>query len=67
MRASQRHLLLVLGILMMLGVEGAPPVAAQAGHPDRPSRVLAIVLDQTRKDTTARHRMTNVRHLMNGA
>lgn len=66
MRTSRRPLLLVLGIVMLLGIEGAGPVAVQAGHPDRPSRVLIIVLDQARKDTIARYGMSNVQHLMNG-
>ncbi len=51
--------LVLVGTLLM-------PAAVQAGHPDRPSRVLIIVLDQTRKDTIARYGMENVRGLMNG-
>jgi predicted AlkP superfamily pyrophosphatase or phosphodiesterase len=43
----------------------APGQAAQAGgHPDRPSRVLIIMLDQARPDTIQRYGMENVQELM---
>src|SRR6266542_6460382 len=51
--------LVLVGTLLM-------PAAVQAGHPDRPSRVLIIGLGHTRKDTIARYGMENVRGLMNG-
>jgi hypothetical protein len=38
--------------------------AAQAGHRDRPSRVLIVVLDQARPDTIQRYGMENVEALM---
>jgi hypothetical protein len=41
---------------------GSP--AAQAGHRDRPSRVLIVVLDQARPDTIQRYGMENVQTLM---
>jgi arylsulfatase A-like enzyme len=50
-------LALVLGLLL------ASP-AAQATRPDRPSRVLIIVLDQARPDTIQRYGMENVKALM---
>jgi predicted AlkP superfamily pyrophosphatase or phosphodiesterase len=43
---------------------GSP--AAQAGHRDRPSRVLIVVLDQVRPDTIQRYGMENVQTLMRG-
>lgn len=41
---------------------GSP--AAQAGHRDRPSRVLIVVLDQARPDTIQRYGMEDVQTLM---
>jgi hypothetical protein len=63
MRSSR--CLLVLGILALLGAAVAQPMAVQAQPPDTPSRVLVIVLDQTRKDTISRYHMSNVQRLMN--
>ena len=41
------------------------PAVAQAGrHPDRPSRVLIVMLDQARPDTIERYGMKNVQALM---
>jgi hypothetical protein len=63
MRSTPRRFLFALLIVTLLGVQGAAPVAAQA-DPTKPTRVLIIVLDQTRKDTIARYGMSNVQALM---
>ena len=42
----------------------AAPAAQAGGHPDRPSRVLIIMLDQARPDTIERYGMKNVQALM---
>lgn len=64
MRGLRRRLALALGIVAVLGVQGAAPVGA--GTPAAPQRVLVVVLDQTRQDTIARYKMENVKSLMNG-
>ena len=57
-----RMLLLLAGLALLAVVL---PAAAQAGrHPDRPSRVLIIMLDQARPDTVERYGMKNVQALM---
>ena len=66
MKRLRSRVLLALGIVTMLGVQGAGPVAVRASNPDAPERVLIIVLDQTRQDTIARYKMNNVKSLMNG-
>ncbi len=63
MRARTGVLALV-GSLLLVGPVPAPAVV-QAEDPDRPSRVIIIVLDQTRKDTIARYDMQHVEDLTN--
>jgi hypothetical protein len=59
----RRSMVLFLAGLALLAV--LLPAAAQAGrHPDRPSRVLIIMLDQARPDTIERYGMKNVQALM---
>ena len=56
---------MVLFLAGLTVARGAGPAAAQAGrHPDRPSRVLIIMLDQARPDTIERYGMKNVQALM---
>jgi hypothetical protein len=55
----------VLGAVLAWGALAVP--AATAGgrhHPDKPSRVLIIILDQARPDTIERYGMENVQRLM---
>ncbi len=60
---GRRWMVLFLAGLTVLAV--LVPAAAQAGrHPDRPSRVLIIMLDQARPDTIERYGMKNVQALM---
>ncbi|MGQ0669491.1 MAG: alkaline phosphatase family protein [Actinomycetota bacterium] len=57
----------VLGAFVGVGVLAGQllvPPALQAGHPNRPTRVLIIILDQARPDTIQRYNMTNVKALM---
>jgi Type I phosphodiesterase / nucleotide pyrophosphatase len=59
----RRWMILSLAGLALLAV--LLPAAAQAGrHPERPSRVLIIMLDQARPDTIERYGMKNVQALM---
>lgn len=60
---ARRGKLALVGWLLLVGPL-LTPAAVRAGHPDGPSRVLIIVLDQTRKDTIARYGMQNVKDLM---
>jgi arylsulfatase A-like enzyme len=65
MERRRRLVLGALGVLLAWGVLAAP--AAMAGgkhHPDKPSRVLIIMLDQARPDTIERYGMENVQELM---
>jgi len=52
-----------VGAVLLAGQVLVPP-AVQAGHPDRPTRVLIIILDQARPDTIERYKMKNVMALM---
>lgn len=65
MRSLRSRLMLALGLITLLGLQGAAPVAVQA-DPTTPERVLIIVLDQTRRDTIERYDMQNVQALMDG-
>jgi len=65
MKQPRIRVALALAAATVLGI-GAAPSAVRATDPDRPERVLIIVLDQARKDTIARYRMDNVRSLMTG-
>ena len=59
----RRWMFLAASALLATMLASAP--AAQAGrHPDRPSRVLIIMLDQARPDTIERYGMKNVQALM---
>ena len=51
-----------VAFLVSLAAVVLPAVAAQAA-PDKPSRVVIIVLDQARPDTITRYGMTNVQQL----
>ena len=58
----RRWMMLMLAGLALAAV--VLPAVAQAGrHPDRPSRVLIIMLDQARPDTIERYGMKNVQAL----
>jgi hypothetical protein len=62
----RRHVLgALVGSSLLVGQMLAPQ-AARAGHPDRPTRVLIVILDQARPDTIERYEMTNVQALMEG-
>ena len=50
-------------LLFALSMLAATPANAHRGHPDRPSRVVIIVLDQARPDTIDRYGMKNVQKL----
>jgi len=52
-----------IGSVLLAGQLLVPP-GVQAGHPDRPTRVLIIILDQARPDTIERYKMRNVMALM---
>lgn len=60
----RRGIVALIGILLIGGALSAP-VGVQAGAPAKPSRVLIIVLDQTRKDTISRYKMQHVKALTN--
>ena len=53
----------VVALLFALSMLVAAPANAHRGHPDRPSRVVIIVLDQARPDTIDRYGMKNVQKL----
>ena len=53
----------LFGSVLLLGLLLIAP-AAHADRPDRPSRVLIVVLDQARPDTIKRYDMDNVKALM---
>jgi hypothetical protein len=60
----RRHVLgALVGSSLLVGQTLAPP-AVQAGHPDRPTRIVVIILDQARPDTIERYEMRNVQALM---
>jgi hypothetical protein len=52
-----------LAVALLLVAQMLAP-GVQAAHPERPSRVLIIVLDQLRPDTVERYDMPNVRALL---
>ena len=55
----------LVGSALLASVLLAVPAATQAGHrPNRPSRVLIVMLDQARPDTIERYGMQNVQALM---
>jgi predicted AlkP superfamily pyrophosphatase or phosphodiesterase len=64
--------LLVAGLLSGLAVDSARasvvgrPAAVEARHPDRPTRVVQIVLDQLRPEFIDAFNMKNVKRLMRG-
>jgi hypothetical protein len=61
----RRRRWMILAASALLATVLASAHAAQAGgHPDRPSRVLIIMLDQARPDTIQRYDMENVQELM---
>src|SRR3970040_1977644 len=64
---ARAGILAFVGSVLLVSVL-LPPAAVLAGSedesPDAPSRVIIIVLDQTRKDTIARYGMQNVQDLM---
>ncbi len=51
-------------VLGLVGSQLIAPVAVQATHPPKPTRVIVLVLDQTRRDTITRYGMENVLGLM---
>jgi hypothetical protein len=53
----------VVALLFALSMLVAAPANAGPKQPDRPSRVVIIVLDQARPDTITRYGMTNVQEL----
>jgi hypothetical protein len=53
----------VVALLFALSMLVAAPASAAPKQPDRPSRVVIIVLDQARPDTITRYGMTNVQEL----
>lgn len=59
----RRVILTFAGMVLLVG-QLLLAAAAQAGRPDRPSRVLIVVLDQARPDTIERYDMDNVQALM---
>jgi hypothetical protein len=62
----RRHVLgALVGSSLLVGQMLAPQ-AVRAGHPDRPTRILIVILDQARPDTIERYEMTNVQALMEG-
>jgi len=63
MRRLRVRIVLAVAIFGLLGVPGIAPSAVVAS-PEKPERVLIIVLDQVRQDTLSRYKMTNVRGLM---
>ena len=60
----RRWVILTLVGSVLFGGQLLVSTGAQAGRPDRPSRVLIVVLDQARPDTIQRYGMTNVQRLM---
>jgi Type I phosphodiesterase / nucleotide pyrophosphatase len=56
----------VAALLFALSMLVAAPANAGPKQPDRPSRVVIIVLDQARPDTITRYGMTNVQALQRG-
>src|SRR5919109_491811 len=63
----RRHVLgALVGSSLLVGQMLAPQ-AVRAGHPDRPTRILIVILDQARPDTIERYEMTNVQALMEAA
>lgn len=53
----------VVALLFALSILVAAPASAAPTPPDRPSRVVIIVLDQARPDTISRYHMKNVQEL----
>ena len=53
----------VVALLFSLSMLVAAPASAGPMQPDRPSRVVIIVLDQARPDTITRYHMKNVQEL----
>ena len=53
----------VVALLFALSMLVAAPASAGPKQPDRPSRVVIIVLDQARQDTIGRYHMKNVQEL----
>ena len=53
----------VVALLFALSMLVAGPASAGPMQPDRPSRVVIIVLDQARPDTITRYHMKNVQEL----
>ncbi len=53
----------VVALLFALSMVVAAPASAGPNQPDRPSRVVIIVLDQARPDTIQRYHMKNVQEL----
>jgi hypothetical protein len=53
----------VVALLFALSMLVAAPASAGPKQPERPSRVVIIVLDQARPDTITRYGMTNVQEL----
>ncbi len=53
----------VVALLFAVSMLVAGPANAGPKQPDRPSRVVIIVLDQARPDTITRYGMTNVQEL----
>jgi predicted AlkP superfamily pyrophosphatase or phosphodiesterase len=54
----------MIGSVALLAGAFLPPAALRASEPDQPTRVLIIVLDQTRQDTIRRYDMVNVKRLI---
>ena len=64
MRCRRRMSLLLVGSVALLAPALASPVVQAGGHPERPTRVLIVMLDQARPDTIERYGMENVQALM---
>jgi hypothetical protein len=60
-----RGIIALVGSLAVLAGSLFAPAVVSAS-PERPTRVLIIVLDQTRQDTIARYKMNNVKGLRSG-
>jgi Type I phosphodiesterase / nucleotide pyrophosphatase len=63
MEVRRRVILTLIGAVLVAG-QLLAAAGVQAGPPDRPSRVMIIVLDQARPDTIERYDMDNVKALM---
>ena len=61
---SRRIFAAFIGLGLLVALLSTPNAVAEP--PDRPSRVIILVLDQGRPDTIERYKMANVQALMRG-